>query len=253
MTISELELLKTLARKYRQSEAAVSISAMVAASGSVTRADGVTAAKRLLDMETEGWVMFIDGGLIPTRNGMEALGESVFDEGRIDAIGQNGALGIHYDPGAVPPDGVSQTVPADSQSVVGRCERCGVTFKRPLADKTSAESCVECATQPRVGRADEPAGRKDDGGKLRMDLLFTDMPLALQEVVDVLTQGANKYAPGNWQHVPDPERRYLAAGLRHELALANGQEADPETDCHHLAHVICCNLFRLELALRGEW
>lgn len=108
------------------------------------------------------------------------------------------------------------------------------------------------APRPRVRLGDESVGRKDDGGKLRMDLLFADMPLALAEVVDVLTQGAEKYAPGNWQHVDDAGRRYLAASLRHELALARGQTTDPETYCHHLAHTICCDLFRLELALRSE-
>jgi len=40
--------------------------------------------------------------------------------------------------------------------------------------------------------------------------------------------------------------------MRHELALATGETHDPETGAHHLAHKLCCDLFRLELALRGE-
>lgn len=92
-------------------------------------------------------------------------------------------------------------------------------------------------------------GRKDDAGKPRMDLIL-DMPLALEAIGRVLTFGADKYAPGGWQHVEDADSRYKSAGLRHELALARGEVVDPETGEHHLAHEVCCLLFRLELALR---
>ncbi|WP_205742520.1 dATP/dGTP diphosphohydrolase domain-containing protein [Halomonas borealis] len=118
--------------------------------------------------------------------------------------------------------------------------RPGASTATPVADPAPSR-------EPASG---DVAGRKDDGEKPRMDLLFMDMPLALGEVVDVLTQGARKYAAGNWQQVPDASRCYLAATLRHELALAQGQQRDAETNCHHLAHSICCDLFRLELALR---
>lgn len=95
------------------------------------------------------------------------------------------------------------------------------------------------------------SGMKFDNEKPMADLLL-DMPLALNEVIDVLSQGAEKYAPGNWQHVDNAERRYKAASFRHELALAEGVTRDDETGCHHLAHKICCDLFRLELALREK-
>jgi hypothetical protein len=61
-------------------------------------------------------------------------------------------------------------------------------------------------------------GMKFDNEKPMADLLL-DMPLALSEVIDVLTQGAEKYAPGNWAHVDSAERRYKAASFRHELAF----------------------------------
>lgn len=95
-----------------------------------------------------------------------------------------------------------------------------------------------------------PTGRKFDVGKPRMDLLIKDTPLAVEAVGQVLTFGAEKYAPGNWQHVDDADARYLAAQIRHELALAKGETLDAETELHHLAHAACCLLFRLELALR---
>jgi len=96
----------------------------------------------------------------------------------------------------------------------------------------------------------EPEGMKFDTEKPRFDLLFADMPLALEAVARVLTFGAAKYADGNWTHIENAQRRYLAAGIRHELALAKGEEQDNETGEHHLAHKLCCDLFRLELALR---
>ncbi|WP_221885495.1 dATP/dGTP diphosphohydrolase domain-containing protein [Vreelandella populi] len=98
----------------------------------------------------------------------------------------------------------------------------------------------------------EPTGMKFDTEKPRFDLLLGDMPLALEAVARVLTFGAAKYADGNWQHVENAERRYMAAGTRHELALAKGEQHDAETGEHHLAHKLCCDLFRLELALREK-
>lgn len=95
-----------------------------------------------------------------------------------------------------------------------------------------------------------PLGRKFDSDKPRFDLLLEGMPRALQEVTKVLTAGAVKYEEHNWQHVEDAPHRYLAAGMRHEIALAMGEIHDPETRLHHLAHKLCCDLFRLELVLR---
>ena len=95
-------------------------------------------------------------------------------------------------------------------------------------------------------------GRKEDALKPRLDLLVEGMPRALEEVAMVLTFGSQKYADHNWQRVARAPQRYLAAGMRHELALAAGETHDPETGAHHLAHKLCCDLFRLELALRGE-
>lgn len=85
-------------------------------------------------------------------------------------------------------------------------------------------------------------GRKDDAGKARWDLI---PQRAMSEVVDVLTFGANKYAPNNWQRVPERKSRYVAAMFRHVVAWLLGERNDPETDKHHLAHACCCILFLL--------
>lgn len=87
-------------------------------------------------------------------------------------------------------------------------------------------------------------GRKFDGGKLQYGLL---PPLALREVVSVLTYGAEKYEPDNWRRVPDGPRRYFDAAQRHLWAYKKGEIADPETNVNHLAHAICCLMFMLDL------
>lgn len=86
-------------------------------------------------------------------------------------------------------------------------------------------------------------GRKDDGDKLRYDLL----PLEAERlVVAVLTYGAQKYAPDNWRVVPDARARYHAAARRHLAAWASGEKLDPESGHPHLAHAVCCLMFLLE-------
>ena len=88
----------------------------------------------------------------------------------------------------------------------------------------------------------EPVGRKDDADKARWDL----MPMrALGVVADVLTDGARRYAPDNWKHVPDGENRYYAAAMRHLEDWRCGQRNDPKSGLPHLAHATCCLLFLL--------
>jgi hypothetical protein len=86
-------------------------------------------------------------------------------------------------------------------------------------------------------------GRKFDGGKLQYGLL---PPLALAETVKVLTFGAEKYEPDNWKFVPDSKRRYFDAMERHIWAYKMGEQLDPESGIHHLAHAMCCLMFLYE-------
>ena len=89
----------------------------------------------------------------------------------------------------------------------------------------------------------EPLGRKFDQDKARLELL---PPLALVEVAKVLTEGAKKYAVNNWKHVPDLQNRYTGAALRHILAEMAGEDIDPDFNLPHMAHAICCLMFKLE-------
>lgn len=72
---------------------------------------------------------------------------------------------------------------------------------------------------------------------------------ALLDVAAVLTFGAAKYGPNNWQGLTDFDDRYYAAILRHVFALGTGEEIDPESGLPHLAHAACGLLFLLSRAV----
>jgi hypothetical protein len=93
---------------------------------------------------------------------------------------------------------------------------------------------------------------KYDHDKPRIDLLFDGMPHALEAVSKVLTFGAKKYKEHSWQTVDNGFYRYKAALLRHLIYQAMGEQNDPESDLHHLAHAACNALFILELALKKQ-
>ena len=76
-------------------------------------------------------------------------------------------------------------------------------------------------------------GLKLDNGKLRFDLLPFD---SVEKIVEVLTYGANKYAPNNWRKVDNPIERYKAATFRHLSAYMQGEYLDKESGLPHLAH-----------------
>ena len=90
-------------------------------------------------------------------------------------------------------------------------------------------------------------GLKYDEGKLRYDLLPPD---AVKAIVRVLTYGSVKYAPRNWEK-GIAYSRLIAASRRHEAAWEMGEDFDPETGIHHLAHKACCDIMMLAQELRG--
>ncbi len=83
-------------------------------------------------------------------------------------------------------------------------------------------------------------GMKFDHGKARWDLLPVE---ELEEVVEVLTHGANKYDDDNWKYVERPLERYYAAAMRHLITWKKGQSLDNESNKSPLAHAICDLLF----------
>jgi hypothetical protein len=85
-------------------------------------------------------------------------------------------------------------------------------------------------------------GVKFDSNKPQWSLLPFE---ALEEVVEVLTSGAQKYAPDNWKYVPNADARYMDAAFRHMAQYMQGEQHDEETGNNHLAHAVCCLLFKL--------
>ena len=95
---------------------------------------------------------------------------------------------------------------------------------------------VTSLTKPSQGSV----GHKDDQEKNRLDLIE---PEFIESVGKVLTFGADKYEPNNWQKVEDAENRYYAAAMRHLMAWRKGEKTDPESGISHLGHVACNIMF----------
>ena len=92
-------------------------------------------------------------------------------------------------------------------------------------------------------------GRKNDQGKNRLDLIE---PQFIEGVGEVLTFGAQKYEPNNWQNVEDPEDRYYAAALRHLMAWRKGETTDEESGLSHLKHAATNLMFLLHFETEQE-
>lgn len=93
------------------------------------------------------------------------------------------------------------------------------------------------------------SGQKDDKEKNRLDLIE---PEFIEGVGKVLTFGANKYEPNNWQKVDDAEDRYYAAALRHLIAWRRGEKTDPESGISHLDHVACNIMFLQHFEMEAD-
>lgn len=101
------------------------------------------------------------------------------------------------------------------------------------------------------GKPPNEAGAKLDFGKNRMGLVLCGFSRALQAVGEVGTYGAQKYSDDGWMSVPDGERRYTDAMLRH-LFKESCEQIDPESSLLHAAHVAWGSLARLEILLSKE-
>lgn len=89
-------------------------------------------------------------------------------------------------------------------------------------------------------------GLKNDflDDKLRWDLLPVE---SVEEIVKILSFGAKKYGPDNWQYLKNAEDRYYAALMRHIVAWRKGEEIDSDSGERHLAHAATNLIFLLYL------
>lgn len=96
----------------------------------------------------------------------------------------------------------------------------------------------------------EEAGMKFDDNKIRMSLMMRTLAKPLYAIAAVLTYGAKKYLPNNWQGVE--AERYEDALDRHLTAWRTGETIDPDTGLHHLAHAGCNVLFLLYKEIKDK-
>lgn len=85
-------------------------------------------------------------------------------------------------------------------------------------------------------------GRKDDKGKVPMELLSHK---ALMEVAEVFGYGANKYGKYNYRSGMDWSR-IIGAAYRHLGAFNSGEDLDRETGLSHASHLACCAIMLLD-------
>lgn len=76
-------------------------------------------------------------------------------------------------------------------------------------------------------------GRKADDGKLDLTMVA---PSLVEHAARVLCFGAEKYDRRNYLRLPDGPHRIYQALRRHLHAFERGEDLDPETGLHHLAH-----------------
>lgn len=91
------------------------------------------------------------------------------------------------------------------------------------------------------------AAKKDDGEKLRFDLI---PPEAEKGLAEILTFGAGKYGDRNWEEGLNHER-VIGALRRHLNAWQRGEKLDPETGQSHLKHLLCNAVFLVTYEERG--
>lgn len=89
---------------------------------------------------------------------------------------------------------------------------------------------------------------KYDQGKPHLDLVLTPAGI---EIGKALTFGGQKYKD-DWNYMRGTGlqwRRLGAACLRHVSSWLNGEDQDPESGLHHLAHAGACIVMALNLVM----
>lgn len=90
--------------------------------------------------------------------------------------------------------------------------------------------------------SEKQEGLRFNQGKTRHDLAPA---WAQEQYCKVLTKGAEKYAPRNWEKGM-AWSKVLASMKRHIAAFERGEDHDPETGLLHMAHVMCNAAFMTE-------
>lgn len=88
----------------------------------------------------------------------------------------------------------------------------------------------------------EIEGKRFNNGKTRYDLVPV---YSHEQYAKVLTMGAEKYGDNNWR-LGMSWNSVLASLERHLYAFKNGEDTDPESGLHHMAHCAANCMFLIE-------
>lgn len=130
------------------------------------------------------------------------------------------------------------------------CLKCGHPEGIHHPDCPSGKDNKESSIKTLGQQKEDTAGRKNDEGKRRWNLMPWN---AVEEVVKVLEFGAYKYGRNTWKYESNARMRYFDVAMRHLLAWKNKDErtdkdkCDEESGLPHLAHAACCILFMLAI------
>tara|TARA_R100001530_G_scaffold13727_7_gene12583 strand:+ start:2520 stop:2990 length:471 start_codon:yes stop_codon:yes gene_type:complete len=89
--------------------------------------------------------------------------------------------------------------------------------------------------------------KKFDDGKSRHHLLIDEF---IEEMIAVRMMGSEKYEPWDWVHGLEFSR-YQDAIKRHLKAFNMGEDNDPESKLHHMAHIAISAMFLFTFQMTG--
>lgn len=133
------------------------------------------------------------------------------------------------------------------QRTIGSMNYSDQKEEKTLKDVISAGSSNYNEIFERVNELQIKEATKFDNDKVRLDLIPPEFVTALGTI---LTFGAKKYAPRNWEKGMDWGRVY-ASLQRHLNAWWGGEKLDPETGKSHLWHAACNICFLVVYEIRG--
>lgn len=82
---------------------------------------------------------------------------------------------------------------------------------------------------------------------------ISDTPtIGIREMGRVFSMGAGKYGRFNWREHTVSSSVYYDAAWRHLSAWFEGQDTDPESGLHHLAHVMACMSIIMDAEAHGK-
>jgi len=76
-------------------------------------------------------------------------------------------------------------------------------------------------------------------------------PCLIRSTAEALKSGAAKYGEFNWRTEPVQLRNYLAAIMRHTLAILDGDDYDADSGLEHLSHIAATCAIVMDAADHG--